>query len=73
MQGHRHVTDLSGPQAVQGHGAQAGEYAWLVPCAAMPFSQCHVANMTVLIFYAPVVTNGAPGMPVLPAWPPLSC
>lgn len=59
MQGDRDVTNLSGPQAVQGHGTQAGEYAGLVPRAAMIFSQRHVANMMVLILDAPVATNGA--------------
>jgi hypothetical protein len=58
MQGDSHVTNLPGPQAVQGHGTQAGEYARLVSRAAMIFMQCHVANMMILVFNMPVATNG---------------
>jgi hypothetical protein len=49
---------LLGPQAIHGHGTQAGEYARLVSRAAMIFTQGHVANMMILVFNMPVTTNG---------------
>jgi hypothetical protein len=52
------VANPPGAQAVQGHGAEATPHAGLVPHPAMVFTQRHVADMMILVFYTPVSANG---------------